>query len=169
MTKEQILKECGFDLSKAKATHAWLNEGNDQSATTVNEVVTAYTDENGKSWVHLCAGRFDFLLDIKNLSDGETWNDANKLCTENDMELTSKNRWELIQAFRPEVDQIIEDLGGEPLEDYLWAGDEYFGRNAWYFSATSGTLVYGNKMGTNGVVAPLLLRNPKSLTFALHP
>jgi len=151
MTKEQILRECGFDLSKAKATHAWLNEGDDQPATTVNEVVTAYTDENGKSWVHLCAGKFDFLLDIKNLSDSETWNDANKLCAENDMELTSKNRWELIQAFRPEVDQIIEDLGGEPLEDYLWAGDEYNGNNAWYFRATYGGLYNVNKVDTIGV------------------
>ena len=151
MTKEQILRECGFDLSKAKATHAWLNEGDDQPATTVNEVVTAYTDENGKSWVHLCAGKFDFLLDIKNLSDSETWNDANKLCAENDMELTSKNRWELIQAFRPEVDQIIEDLGGEPLEDYLWAGDEYGGNYAWGFYATIGYLYNGIKMGTYGV------------------
>lgn len=151
MTKEQILKECGFDLSKAKATHAWLNEGNDQPATTVNEVVTAYTDENGKSWVHLCAGKFDFLLDIKNLSDSETWDDANKLCAENEMELTAKNKWELIQAFRPEVDQIIEDLGGEPLEDYLWAGDEYNGFYAWSFRATSGYLGIYGKMDTYGV------------------
>lgn len=151
MTKEQILRECGFDLSKAKATHAWLNEGDDQPATTVNEVVTDYTDENGKSWVHLCAGRFDFLLDIKNLSDSETWDDANKLCAENDMELTAKNRWELIQAFRPEVDQIIEDLGGEPLEDYLWAGDEYGGFYAWIFYAASGHLIHDYKMITYGV------------------
>lgn len=151
MTKEQILRECGFDLSKAKATHAWLNEGNDQPTTTVNEVVTAYTDENGKSWVHLCAGRLDFLLDIKNLSDSETWNDANKLCAENDMELTSKNRWELIQAFRPEVDQIIEDLGGEPLEDYLWTGDEYTGDYAWIFNATYGGLDNDSKMYAYGV------------------
>ena len=151
MTKEQILRECGFDLSKAKATHAWLNEGDDQPATTVNEVVTAYTDENGKSWVHLCAGKFDFLLDIKNLSDSETWNDANKLCAENDMELTSKNRWELIQAFRPEVDQIIEDLGGEPLEDYLWAGDECNGSNAWVFDGTIGYLGSNGKLSYYGV------------------
>lgn len=151
MTKEQILKECGYDLSKAKATHAWLNEGNDQPATTVNEVVTAYTDENGKSWVHLCAGKFDFLLDIKNLSDGETWDRANELCAENDMELPAKDRWELIQAFRPEVDKVIEDLGGEPLEDFLWAGDEYDGRIAWNFGATYGGLYVDFKMSTYGV------------------
>lgn len=163
MTKEQILRECGFDLSKAKATHAWLNEGNDQPATVVNEVVTAYTDENGKSWVHLHAGRFDFLLDIKNLSDSETWNDANKLCAENDMELTSKNRWELIQAFRPEVDQIIEDLGGEPLEDYLWAGGECNGGRAWGFIATYGTLYINYKMNTYGVRGSRAFK--KSLTL----
>ena len=158
MTKEQILKECGFDLSKAKATHAWLNEVNDQQATVVNEVVTAYTDENGKSWVHLCAGRFDFLLDIKNLSDSETWDDANKMCAENDMELTSKNRWELIQAFRPEVDRIIEDLGGEPLEDYLWAGDECHGNYAWVFDAAIGYLYDVYKMYTHGVRGSLAFK-----------
>lgn len=158
MTKEQILKECGFDLSKAKAIHAWLSEANDQQASVVNEVVTAYTDESGKSWVHLRAGRFDFLLDIKNLSDGETWNDANKLCAENDMELTSKNRWELIQAFRQEVDQIIEDLGGEPLEDYLWAGDEFNGSYAWHFYATYGSLDYYDKMITYGVRGSLAFK-----------
>ena len=151
MTKEQILEKCGYDLDRAKATHAWLNEGNNQPATTVNEVVTAYTDENGKSWVHLCAGKFDFLLDIKNLSDSETWDDANKLCAENNMELPAKNRWELIQAFRPEVDQIIEDLGGEPLEDYLWSGDEYYGSYAWNFIATDGRLYGNNKMVSFGV------------------
>lgn len=142
----------GTDPSKAKATHAWLNEGNDQPATTVNEVVTAYTDENGKCWVHLCSGKFDFLLDTKNLSDDETWDDANKLCAENDMELPAKNKWEFIQAFRPEVDKVIEDLGGEPLEDYLWAGDEYSGNYAWNFNATNGTLnCFYNKMLTLGV------------------
>jgi len=151
MTKEQILEKCGYDLDRAKATHAWLNEGNEQPATTVNEVVTAYTDENGKSWVRLCAGKFDFLLDTKNLSDDETWDDANKLCAENDMELPAKNRWELIQAFRPEVDKILEDLGGDPLEGYLWAGDEYGCNNAWGFFAAFGLLDNGSKVGTGGV------------------
>lgn len=151
MTKEQILEKCGYDLDRAKATHAWLNEGNDQPATTVNKVVTAYTDENGKSWVHLCAGKFDFLLDTKNLSDSETWDDANKLCAENDMELPAKNKWELIQAFRPEVDKILEDLGGDPLDGFLWTGDGYNGYNAWGFSATYGKLYSYNKMGSNGV------------------
>lgn len=151
MTKEEILKECGFDLSKAKATHAWLNEGDEQPTTTVNEVVTAYTDENGKSWVHLCAGKFDFLLDTKNLSDDETWDDANKLCAKNDMELPAKNKWEFIQAFRPEVDKVLEDLGGDPLEGYLWTGDEYHGNFAWGFCATPGSLDYGSKMTSNGV------------------
>lgn len=114
-------------------------------------IATPYTDENGKSWVHLHAGRFDFLLDIKNLSNSENWNDANKLCAENNMELTSKNRWELIQAFRPEVDQIIEDLGGEPLEDYLWSSSQYIGNCAWYFNATYGTLNGNFKMDRRGV------------------
>lgn len=151
MTKEEILKECGFDLSKAKATHAWLNEGNERPTTTVNEVVTAYTDENGKSWVHLCAGKFDFLLDTKNLSDDETWGDANKLCAENDMELPAKNKWEFIQAFRPEVDKVLEDLGGDPLEGYLWTGGEYIGSNAWVYSATNGILFNYYEMCSHGV------------------
>lgn len=157
MTKEQILRECCFDLSKAKTIHAWLNEGNDQP-TTVNEVVTAYTDESGKRWVHLCAGKFDFLLDIKNLSGKEIWNDANKLCEDNGMELPSKSMWELIQAFRPEVDKVIEDLEGDPLKDWYWAGDEYFGDYAWYFSATSGSLSINDKMGTCGVRGSLDLK-----------
>lgn len=151
MTKEEILEKCGYNLDKAKATYAWLNEVNNQPTATTNKVVTAYTDENGKKWVHLCAGKFDFLLDIKNLSDSENWNDANRLCKNIGMELPSNSMWGLVQAFRPEVDKVIKDLEGEPLEDCLWAGDEYNRCNAWYFYATYGRLYYYNKMDTRRV------------------
>lgn len=125
---------------------------NDADGGQSTKVVSPYTDENGKIWVHVCAGDIDFLLDIKDLTDKEVdWNTANKLAADAGMRLNPKREFQLIAPFIDEINKCCVDLGGEPLKGWYWTGDEYDGRNAWYFSATNGILGIDSKMISNGV------------------
>lgn len=156
MKKEEILTKVNYDLPKAKAIHQWLNEGTQGAEAQPTRVVSPFIDGNGKKWVHICAGKFDFLFDINDLTDKElNFEDANKLAEENGMYLNPKHEWELIEAFREDVDAVIEELGGTPLHDWYWSGSEYSGYYAWYFFATNGRLFIDGKMSSYGVRASL--------------
>ena len=159
MKKEEILNKVNFDLAKAKAIYEWLNGDSHCVESQTKEVVTPFVDENGKKWVHICAGKFDFLLDINDLAEDElNWNDARKLAEDNGMYLSPKHEWGLIEAFREDVDAVIEELGGTPLHDWYWTGDEYIAVNAWFYYATNGILYSGYKMYSFGVRGSLAFK-----------
>ena len=115
-------------------------------------IATPYTDETGKTWVHVEAGDIDFLLDIKKLTDKElNYDEAMQLAKDNDMVLPEKRWWSLVNTFLEEVNQVIRDLGGDILDDIYWSSSQYSGSNAWNFIATIGTLGNNCKMLRIGV------------------
>jgi len=123
------------------------------------KVVSPYTDEKGKKWVHVCAGDLDFLLDIQDLTEKEVnWEEAKKLAADAGMRLNPKREFQLIGAFQDEINKCCKDLGGKPLEGWYWTGDEYNGSNAWIYYATAGKLNYNNKMDSHGVRGSLAFK-----------
>ena len=116
-----------------------------------NKIITPYIDEQGEKFVHIHADKYNFLLDIKNLCEDQNWGDAMEMAKEHDRELPSLEMWSLIGAFRKEVNAVIEQLGGDILDDIYWSSSQYNGYYAWDFNATDGTLYYGSKVGRDGV------------------
>ena len=123
------------------------------------KVVSPYTDEKGKKWVHVCAGDLDFLLDIQDLTEKEVnWGEANKLAADAGMRLNPKREFQLIGAFKDEIDKCCKELGGKPLEGWYCTGDEYSGSGAWVYGATTGVLSINYKMDSYGVRGSLAFK-----------
>lgn len=144
-----------------KSEDEWRAELRKENMTNgVLPVVSPYTDEKGKKWVHVCAGDLDFLLDIQDLTENEVnWEEAKKLAADAGMRLNPKREFKLIGAFQDEINKCCKDLGGKPLEGWYWAGDEDNGYNAWIYFATYGTLDYDLKMNSYGVRGSLALNS----------
>ena len=122
-----------------------------------NKIITPYIDEQGEKFVHIHADKYNFLLDIKNLCEDQNWNDAMEMAKEHDRELPSLEMWSLIGAFRKEVNAVIEQLGGDILDDIYCSSSQFNGLYAWYFNATYGALNYYYKMSRYGVRGSLAL------------
>lgn len=103
-------------------------------------VISAYV-ENGEKLVRIVAGKYDILLDIKDLCDNViNWHDAMQLAQKSDRQLPAKEMWSLIGAFLPEINSVIEQLDGDILDAWYWARDEFYNVGAWVFSAETGSI-----------------------------
>lgn len=131
-----------------KSEDEWRAElGKENMTYGVLPVVSAYTDETGRQWVRVRAGKHDFLLDIRDLTDKEVnWDEAMKLAADNGVKLPTKQMWSLVGAFIDEINAVIKELGGDILENWYWSASEYNSNYAWIFRATSGYLGDDYKM-----------------------
>lgn len=127
---------------------------------SVSSVVSPYTDENGNSWVHIKTGKYDFLLGIRDLADHEVkWEEAMQLAKDNGVALPTKEMWSLVGAFLPEINAVIEQLGGDILDDWYWSASEYVSNGAWIFIANVGSLGTVGKMDGNSCRGSLALNS----------
>lgn len=144
-----------------KSEDEWRAELRKENMTNgVLPVASAYTDETGKQWVRVRAGKYDFLLDIRNLTDKEVnWDEAMKLAANNGVKLPTKQMWSLVGAFIDEINAVIKELGGDILENWYWSASEYYSYIAWIFGATSGYLYNLSKMDSNSCRGSLALNS----------
>lgn len=134
-------------------------ENEEASEKQPMKVVSPYTDEKGKKWVHVCAGDLDFLLDIQDLSEKEVnWEEAKKLAADAGMRLNPKREFQLIGAFKDEIDKCCKELGGKPLEGWYWTGVVCTGIYAWLYLATNGNLNLNYKLISYGVRGSLAFK-----------
>ena len=130
-----------------KSEDEWRAELRKDNMTNAAPVASAYTDETGKQWVRVRAGKYDFLLDIRDLTDKEVkWDEAMKLAASNGVKLPTKQMWSLVGAFIDEINAVIKELGGDILENWYWAASEYYSIYAWIFGATGGYLDHDRKV-----------------------
>lgn len=144
-----------------KSEDEWRAELRKENMTNgVLPVASAYTDETGKQWVRVRAGKYDFLLDIRDLTDKEVkWDEAMKLAADNGVKLPTKQMWSLVGAFIDEINAVIKELGGDILENWYWSASEYSSGYAWIFNATSGDLDNFSKMYGNSCRGSLALNS----------
>lgn len=123
-------------------------------------VASPYIDETGKKWVRVKDRKYDFLLDIHNLADHEVkWEEAMQLAKDNGVTLPTKEMWSLVGAFLPEINAVIEQLGGDILDDWYWSASEYSSYYAWFFNANGGTLYNNYKMDGSSCRGSLALNS----------
>ena len=121
-----------------------------------NPTVSLYTDEQGTKWVRIRAWGEDFSLSLFNMKDGNkdsfTWEEAMQYAESHGQELPSKKQWMLVDLFREDIDKIIEDNGGDPLERWYWSKSvsQYYSNLAWFYYGYAGTLNNCSKYNSYG-------------------
>ncbi len=131
-------------LDICKKEDAWRQSQRDKRT---EKIVTPYTDDNGKKWVRVKTGKFDFILDIDDMIEEDiTWYKANTLANEVGYVIPNKNMWHTVAAYLEEINGVIKQLGGHILDGIYWASEEYYGSNGFLFDANHGTLINDGKV-----------------------
>lgn len=155
MNKEEILKQVGFDLEKAKQIHAWLNETPTANAVTpsTKKPVSIHYDENGNAdGILIQTLDQSFILDLHDAEGGKqmNWRDAMKK-----YKMPTIQQWLLVMVYKDEVNKCLVEAGGEELktDDGYWSSSEYNSYNAWGVSFSGFNSYCNYKNGSDYVRA----------------
>ena len=137
MNKEDILKQVGFDLEKAKQIHAWLNETpyNQVTAPVSPDDIITIVEQNGLKFVRVHVGKYDFCIDLHDAPNEMKWDEAMKWADDKDMRLFTLEEGLLMYCFKDEINAKLKEAGGDELRE-----------DDWYWSSTE-----GNRSGAKGV------------------
>ena len=164
MNKEDILKQVGFDLSKAKAIYEWLTQDNQPTTLPpigVTQPVSIHYDENGDpDGIRVCALDEDFLIALHDEFDGEdvTFDKANTVSLFTDKQVY------LYYYYLDDIVRLMEEAGGDPLDDvWYWTKtpSAYSVYTQLIFNGTYGDLSGSIRVHTYGVRVSLALEFEK--------
>lgn len=134
MNKEEILKNVGFDIEKAKQIHAWLSDAQTAEEVTpsTKKPVSIHYDENGNAdGILIQTLDQSFILDLYDAEGGKqmNWRDAMK-----NYKMPTIRQWLLVMVYKDEVNKCLVEAGGEELktDDFYWSSTEYSANYAWY-------------------------------------
>ncbi|MBR0177770.1 MAG: DUF1566 domain-containing protein [Bacteroidales bacterium] len=133
MNKEEILKQVGFDLEKAKQIHAWLNDNPtaEEVTTSTKKPVSIHYDENGNAdGILIQTLDQSFILDLHDAEGGKqmNWRDAMKK-----YKMPTIQQWLLVMVYKDEINKCLVEAGGDELktDDGYWSSSEYDSDIAW--------------------------------------
>ena len=101
----------------------------------------------------------DFSLSLKNIGGHDKqyeWKEMMELLKEKGLTTFNKKQALIIAAYKDEVDKLLEEVDGEPMNDHcFWSVSEYNSNNAWFYNSYNGTVNNYNK-NISYSVRPLL-------------
>ena len=147
MNKDDILKQVGFDLSKAKAIYEWLTQDNQPTTLPpigVTQPVSIHYDENGApDGIRVCALDEDFLIALHDEFDGEdvTFDKAKTVSLFTDKQVY------LYYYYLDDIVRLMEEAGGDPLDD-VW----YWTKTPSAYSVGTQLIFYGARGNLSGYI-----------------
>ena len=97
-------------------------------------------DKKGKEWIRIKIYRHDFCLSLFDMPGEYTWEECKKLAEDIGYTLPSKKEWDIIDAYRDEIDKILEDYEGDELKGCYWSVSQYISTTAWLYYANAGSV-----------------------------
>lgn len=109
--------------------------------------------QHAPTWDEKNGGVYIPLLNItvqsKNLRNaaGEyvNWEEANRLAKEAGGRLFTRDEAYILLFQKDDINALLKDHGGDPLEDYFWTSSEYDEAIVWYVYFSSGFVGTSNK------------------------
>ena len=84
--------------------------------------------KNGEfAGVRVCIGDEDFVIAAKDYRGGKSmpWKDAMESLKSDGLSTWNYCQICLIMAYRKEIDKMLEDIGGDGLDNWYWTCEEY--------------------------------------------
>ena len=106
-------------------------------------------DKKGKEWIRIKIYRHDFCLSLFDMPGEYTWEECKKLAEDIGYTLPSKKEWDIIDAYRDEIDKILEDYEGDELKGCYWSVSQSGSSGAWFYYAYGGRLISVSKYRTS--------------------
>ena len=116
-------------------------------------------EQDGLKWVRIKIFDEDFMLCTKNLvgEDGKKefqWQEAVDETEKRGWTMPNKKQWDLVDAYRDQIDKLIEEAGGDSLNDLFWSVARYRSDSAWLSLGNLGKLD-GHYLSNGFTVRPL--------------
>ena len=104
-------------------------------------------EQDGLKWVRIKIFDEDFMLCTKNLvgEDGKKefqWQEAVDETEKRGWTMPNKKQWDLVDAYREQIDKLIEKADGDSLNDWFWSVARYGSYYAWLYHGNLGMLHY---------------------------
>lgn len=112
-----------------------------------NKIISPYFEDGVFAGVRVCIGDEDFVIAPKNYQNGKwmTWYDAMNALKYNNLDTWNYRRTCLTMAYRKEIDKVLEDNGGDSLDNWYWTCTENSEGSAFSYYGFNGSLEYISK------------------------
>lgn len=111
------------------------------------KVITPYFEDGAFAGVRVCVGDEDFVIAPKDYNNGKrmTWYDAMDALKAYNISTWDYRQICLTMAYRDEIDKVLEDNGGDSLDNWYWTCAENSERSAFSYYGFNGSLEYISK------------------------
>lgn len=122
--------------------------------------IVSSVEHDGKMYVRVHVGKYDFCIDLKAADKEMNWDDAMKYAKDKGMRLFTLEEGLLMFCFKDEINAMLKNIGGDELteDDAYWSSTEYGRNSARYVNFSNGSAnTYSKYIGN--VVRPVAAFN----------
>lgn len=118
-----------------------------------NNVITPYFEDGAFAGVRVCIGDEDFIIAPNDYREGEqmTWPDAMDALEADNLSTWDYRQICLTMAYREEIDKVLEDNGGDSLDNLYWTCAEFSAYYSFLYIGYDGILGNDDKRYTYSV------------------
>ena len=114
------------------------------------QLAPTWDEKNGGVYIPL----LNITVQSKNLrnADGDkyvSWKEANRLAKEAGGRLFTRDEAYILLFQKDDINALLKDHGGDPLDDLFWSSSEFSETFAWYVNFSSGSVDSYYKSGSD--------------------
>ena len=117
------------------------------------KVITPYFEDGAFAGVRVCLGDEDFVIAAKDYRGGKSmpWQEAMDALKADNLSTWNYRQICLTMAYRDEIDKVLEDNGGDVLDNWYWTRVEYSDNESFIYIGYHGILDDNIKTNTFSV------------------
>ena len=118
-----------------------------------NKVIVPYFEDGAFAGVRVCIGDEDFIIAPKDYRAGKamTWPEAMDALKADNLSTWDYRQIRLTMAYRKEIDKVLEDNGGDNLDNLYWICAEFSAYYSFLYIGCDGILGNDDKRYTYSV------------------
>ena len=118
-----------------------------------NKIISPYFENGAFAGVRVCIGDEDFVIAPNDYNYGErmTWHEAMDTLKYNNLDTWNYRQICLTMAYRKEIDKMLEDNGGDSLDNWYWTCAEVSAYDSFIYGGYDGILGNDDKRYTYSV------------------
>ena len=118
-----------------------------------NKIISPYFENGTFAGVRVCIGDEDFVIAPNDYNYGErmTWHEAMDTLKYNNLDTWNYRQICLTMAYRDEIDKVLEDNGGDSLDNLYWTCAELSAYYSFLYIGYDGILGNDDKRYTYSV------------------
>lgn len=112
--------------------------------------ISPYFENGVFAGVRVTLGDEDFVIAPKDFQNGKemTWQEAMDALKANDLDTWNYRQICHTMAYRKEIDKVLNENGGDNLENWYWTCAEYSAYYSFFYGGCNGTLDINRKRNT---------------------